>query len=180
MLGLGNSIPKTSRAADKLVFTYTDDFDDDGTGWVGWSVQGGSISFAYDQDIPSGSGGGWMKCTYPNTEQTNESGIIHTSMFNTVTDAVGQYIKASCKLYLLSGFSNPCGVTVQAEMDYNNSPLTSIDTSKIQNLTVTLGPDSDGSYGSIFGVLFTQSGQFPQANAVFYISDLIVKIYEPA
>ena len=186
MLGLGSSMLQQQKLPDKLSFTYTDDFDDDGSGWVSHSIEGGNISFAYDQDIPSGSGGGWMKCTYPNTNQTNSSGIIHTSMFNTVTDAVGQYARVSCKVYLYddgSGLwgSDPVKITLYVDIESEigdgnaNVPL-----NQEVELDMTFGPDTDGSWLNIFIIYFNESGELPQANAVFYVKDLVVDIYTPA
>lgn len=204
MLGLSSGLMSANRYDPRgaLYYTYTSDFtnlDDVGVNkWNDFSIQGGDLTFEADQDIPGGSGGGWLKITYPNTNQTNNSGIDHqTIMGDDVSLRLASDIcDVSLKMYLYNDGNNfwegtdnvnmriiaPTGgqLTYSIAQDEEVSIDTSISVSTGSPSYNLLG-EPDGMIGSSGGAslafYFHLGTDNPQANAVFYIKDVVCKFF---
>jgi hypothetical protein len=160
-----------------LVYSYESDFTSNADGWVEDSVQG-NLTLSFNQDIPGGSGGGWMKGVY-DTEQTNASGIIKEDVYTSVS--ASEYSVVTFKLYIDSenwpavshigmSFYGVSGA-VQTGLNHPDVPVD-------QEFNVTLN-DAGPYLATLEDLIFSfmVGNNHPLADAEWYIKDIDVKIY---
>ena len=184
MLGLGGglSIGDALYRQDPF-FEYNSDFTSSVDGWAdGGSTEGGTISLAYNQSI--GGEDGWLKATYPATNQTNTSSITNSNALD-ATDEVGDVAVVNFKVYFLGDENTWSGTSNNGVLGFFATSLLPTAPAYFQNATlnqiesfkVDFGPDADGSYNDFVTLFLGYGGDLPLANAVFYIKDINVKLY---
>ena len=170
-LGLSN----TSYKVPVLRWEYTSDFTSDNDGWDPTSIQG-TLTQTYDQDIPGGSGGGWMKNVY-DTNQTSTSGLVE-SLTGLPTAKVGDHFYITYKLYLdgdWSGTDDVDVLTVSGPFGPNTTTRVSQDAETGIYRATSSAPFS--FYSSFVQIKFDTDGDYPQSGAIFWIKDINIKIY---
>ena len=183
MLGIGSGIYKRKPPKLTLISTYTSDFTSGTDGWAAHGNLEGTLTLAANQTAPGSGEAGWLKGTF-DTNQTNPSDIVKTSGISPLV--IGDYFSVSFKVYLdnpgaslgdywdgtddVDGFvtviggrgNSPSVAAIPQEQvvtrDHHSDPAGPVtETNGNINIRVTSSPDQ------------------PQANAVFYIKDIVVK-----
>ena len=186
MLGLSNGLMYGDFIKTPY-FTYTSDFtNDDDIGvnfWKDFSIQGGSLTLETNQSIAGSSG--WLKATYPNTNQTNSSGITHSSLLglgsSLATRLTGDYSIVSFKMYLVNGEGNDFwegtdNVTILIGPPTGGTKTTISTLDEVNTISITGNNDTNDSGTSLL-ITFPTPTDNPQANAVFYIKDIVVEFF---
>ena len=179
MLGLTSGLIQPTYT-HRVKCTYNSDFTSNNDGWDPVGIQG-TLAQTFDQDIPSGSGGGWMKCQY-DTTQTNISSIV---MYNdgvvcAAEDwAVGDFAVMSFKIYLAGNWDGVDDVTALAVnlTTSGNKPVTPIPQNQVVERTLIADSSLAGFYSDVAGIVFDESGDLPQEDAIFWIKDVQVLTY---
>ena len=183
MLGLGSglSIGDALYRQDPF-FEYNSDFTSSVDGWAdGGSTEGGTISLAYNQSV--GGEDGWLKVTYPATNQTNASSITNSNAID-ATDEVGDIAVVNFKVYFLGdentwSISSSNGVLMFFYVDLigGSASFQNATLNQIESFKADFGKDADGSYGNFMTLFLGYGGDMPLANSVYYIKDINVKLY---
>lgn len=169
MLGLGNSTSSSTFLSGDFVFfksrLSSSDFE-------GFSVEGGDITFTENQTVDGTDG--WLKCVYPNQDQSNQSGITNSTFLSGVT-ATGSSFTVSYDIYLeeSSKWEGPDDVRTHAiAFNYGTSEDIPVDQSFFYEST------SSGlaSNNNAFRIYWLTPGDLPKAGATFYIKNLTIKI----
>ena len=185
MLGLGNSII-TSDGIKQPFFSYYSDFTSGVDGWAdGGLTEGGTISLAANQTIAGESG--WLRCTYPATNQTDISGIHHSTLMASLTGEVGDYAVGRMRFYFYHDgstdhWTGSDDVAVYfftgSGWETYNAYTTGVPLNTAKDMNLNFGPDTDGSWPAPIEIWFTTTpNDLPQAGAVFYIKDVSIQIF---
>ena len=185
MLGLGNSVISSSYNREfKLLSTYTSDFTSGLDSWGAYSVQG-TLTLQANQTAPGSGEAGWLKGTF-DTNQDNQAGIVHNNPFGSLSLGPPGYHEITMKVYL----DNPSGSLgdywggtddVTTYCIVNNKGINSAVAQEqvvnfsgssvvFTNVIVNTGEHDAAIY-------WISSGDRPAANAVFYIKDIVWKVY---
>ena len=178
-LGLSNSHYKVP----VLKYEYTSDFTSDNDSWTPSSIQG-TLTQTYDQDIPGGSGGGWMKNVY-DTEQTGWSGIRGGNILPSGGN-YGQHIVCSYKIYLDGDWEGGDDVHIQfnpnAYPDQFNTRVSELPQDAETGAYYASGSwqlvgNPPGGWGRHVQLGFSDGDDQPQVGATFWIKDINIKVY---
>tara|TARA_R100000353_G_scaffold62_1_gene97 strand:+ start:777 stop:1385 length:609 start_codon:yes stop_codon:yes gene_type:complete len=200
MLGLGNSLTQGGIQIG-LLHTYTSDFSggagDDSSDWEAFSVQNSAsdLTLATNQTAPGSGEAGWLKGTFAVTQtDSNGAGIKNTNFFAPASGLAlssGGYHEITFKLYL----DNPGGSIgdywggtdeVRTYCVLNNIGINDDgagdDPGVPQHQVATFGPSISNQFSvsqttDTAKIYWAQLGDRPAANAVFYIKDIVWKVY---
>jgi len=172
MLGLSNASYKVPR----LKLHYESDFTSDNDGWGAASVQG-TLTQTFDEDIPGGSGGGWMKNVY-DTNQTSTSGILRN---NTLSSSYkpGDHVFFSYDIYLDGDWDGSDDVTINHLVGTGMVQASDVEVTQDteENVYHVTGSSSFTFGGTIVRINFAEDGDYPQDGAIYYIKNIDVKVY---
>ena len=179
-LGLSNSNYKIP----VLKHEYISDFTSDNDGWVPSSIQG-TLTQTYDQDIPGGSGGGWMKNVYSQAN-TGFSGLYKANVLPEGGN-YGQHVVCSYKLYLDGDWEGSDDVNVKFDPDayqdlfshqYQDLPQDTETGARYASGSWWIVGNPPGSWGRHCNFGFGTNGDDdPGAGAIFWIKDIIIRVY---
>ena len=181
MLGLGSSIFTNKRPTLRLLDTYTSDFTSGVDGWAAHDVQG-TLTISYNQTIDSTNG--WLKCAYDTNQTDLLSGIAKLNIVTPAIRIAGDYFTVSYKLYLENVSGEDWGGTDDVEHIFKYGGVgTGFLITAEQDTTVTKSnlksAIQDDDYNDTGQFYFSVAGDKPSADAVFYIKDIILKVYRP-
>ena len=177
MLGIASGLIQP-RYSHRIKHTYTSDFTSDNDGWNPVGIEG-TLNQAFDQDIPGGSGGGWMKCKY-DTTQTNISSLSKSGSMMPAggNQRVGDFAVMSFKIYLDGDWGGPDPVTGLVT-NLTTAAIKSHEIPQDQIVEVVHIADSTivGFYSDIAQIRFDESGDLPQEDATFWLKDIKIDTY---
>jgi len=166
MLGLS---PQTILTRPPIVKAdYTSDFTSDNNNWDPISVTG-NLTQTFNQTVAGSAG--WMKNVY-DTNQPNTSGIIYTNLLPS-SQEVGDFAILKFKIYLDGDWDGTDNVTqLSTQLIAGGSIETEIPQDKETEVYITSNITTAGFYNRHAQIRFAESGDLPQAGAIFWIKDV--------
>jgi hypothetical protein len=169
MLGLGNSTSNSTVLSGDFVFFKSRLSSSD---FTGLSIEGGDMTFTEGSTVDGTDG--WLKCVYPNQDQSNQSGITNNTFLHSVT-ATGSNFTVSYDIYLedSSKWQGPDDVRTHTILyNYGTSENIPVDQSFFYEST-SAGLANNNNAISIY---WLTANDLPKAGATFYIKNLTIKI----
>tara|TARA_R100000655_G_scaffold8028_1_gene21310 strand:+ start:756 stop:1325 length:570 start_codon:yes stop_codon:yes gene_type:complete len=183
MLGIGTGIYKRKPPKLTLISTYTSNFTSDTDGWAAHANLEGTLTLAANQTAPGSGEAGWLKGTF-DTNQTNPSDLEKITLINPLK--IGDYFSVSFKVYLdnpgaslgdyWDGTDDVDGFITVIGGKGNAGSFSAIPQEQV--VTIDHHSNPSGPVTNINGnahIRVTSSPDQPQANAVFYIKDIVIK-----
>ena len=188
MLGLRNSIISSNPVA-KLIGTYTSDFSSNTDSWEPWSEEG-TLTLTGAQNRPGGSSdANWLKGAY-DTNQTNVTGIKRLNITTGWNRRSSDFFTVSFKIWLHNESGEDWGGTDDVSIGFRvgdetgygediNGATINHAIGQDQEVSVSIGPSpatTISDYNDLV-LLFNFPGDYPLADAEFYVKDIEVKFY---
>jgi hypothetical protein len=163
---------------------YTSDFTSGVDNWAASSVQG-TLTLTANQTAPGSGEAGWLKGTF-DTNQDNQAGIKNTALFGgNILMKIGGYHELSMKIYL----DNPSASTGDYWGGADDvgtfglingrglSPTPQVPQEEVFNLSEKSSNFTSETTNQTGDIYWISAGDRPAANAVFYIKDIVWKVY---
>ena len=180
MLGLGTGIHLSIKPRT-IVGSYYSNFTSNVNDWTAFSVQDSAsdLTLSANEDIPSGSGGGWLKGAYGVT-QTNQSGITRSGGdMGLIQMNSGDEVIIKFKVYLRNVSGEDWGGTdnVNITVSYMSDTFSDTEVTQDGEYEFEVTKISDGTSGGSMTIKFNYYGDMPQEDAEFYIKDISLEVW---
>lgn len=184
MLGLGNSIINQDLVEKTTIASFTSDFTggggDNSSSIESHSLEAGTLNFTTNQSI--GGQDNWLKVQYTAT-QTDAASGIKIDDFVSTPGVIGDILNFSYKIYIVNsgGLWDPEGDTdavftsTQLFGKLSNADITT-DQISTRSGTLTATTNYTTGQGDLILASFSVPDDLPQANAIFYIKDIVVTV----